>query len=173
MIVAQMKKCIYILALICELAFCNVLYACSTCLWEITDFFFPSLMHWFAIGFIWMIIQVTTDHTFKVKHTFNLTFLRFLGLSFLTFIISGALLGPFPFIWFLLYPLMIFFEVASNREQKYSKKYRRTILITGMVCLVLLSVTFVFKKIEFYGLTQEQLIDKYHGTAARMYLEKN
>ena len=117
-----------------------------------------------------MIIQVATDHIFKVKHSFNLTLLRFLILSLLTFIISGALLGPFPFIWFLLYPLMIFFEVASNREQKYSKKYRRTILITGMVCLVMLSVTFVIKKIEFYGLTQEQLIEKYQGTAGILLL---
>ena len=93
--VGHVKKRIYLLILICELAFCNELYACSTCLWEITDFFFPSLLHWFAIGFIWMIIQVTTDHTFKVKHAFNLTFLRFLGLSFLTFIIAGALLITF------------------------------------------------------------------------------
>ena len=120
-----------------------------------------------------MILQVTIDYIFKVQHAYNLTLLKFIMLSLLTFIISGALLGPYPFIWLLLYPLIIFIVVVINEGQKYNKKYRSTIILTGIICIMLLSVTFVVKKIEFNGLTNEQLIEKYQGTAARMYLEKN
>jgi hypothetical protein len=103
----------------------------------------------------------------------SLTIIKFVILIFLSFIISGALLGPYPFIWLLIYPLIIFIVVVINEGQKYSKRYRSTIMLTGIIGIMLLSVTFVVKKIEFNGLTNEQLIEKYRGTAARMYLKKN
>jgi hypothetical protein len=168
-----MKKYIYIITIILELAFCNKLYACSICLWEITGFYFPSLMHWFFISFIWMILQIRIDYIFKVHHTYKLTVLKFVMLFFLSFIISGALLGPYPFIWLLMYPLIIFINVVINEGQKYNTKYRSKIILTGIICIILLSVSFAAKKIEISGLTNEQLIEKYDGTAVEKFILKN
>jgi hypothetical protein len=168
-----MRKYIYIITIIFDFTFCNKIYACSICVWQITEFYFPSLMHWFFISLIWIILQITIDKTFKVHHSYNLTIIKFIILIFLSFFISGALLGPYPFIWLLIYPLIIFIVVVINKGQKYNKKYRSKIILTGIICILLLSISLVIKKIEFSGLTNEQLIEKYQRTAVENFIKKN
>lgn len=85
---------------------------------------------------------MSLDSIFKIENNLKLSVFKFIILLFVTFIVAAALLGPIPFIWLLIYPLIKFTVVVINKRKKFNKKYKLITVATGVILVLTLSASY-------------------------------